>query len=154
MKVRIDIDKSLTEDEVIIKCREVNEVVNQIQKKLVDITEGAPFIIFYQGNKEYYLNPNQILFFETENNNTHAHTGNDSYLAKYRLYELEEILPKSFVRISKSTIVNIKHVLSISSSFGTSHLIEFNKSHKQVYISRRYLKILKDRLEERRNYEN
>jgi len=153
MKIRLEIDESLTEAEIIIKGSCVENVSN-IHKKVLDITKSTPNIIFYKDNKEYYLDPGEIHFFETEHNNTYAHTKDDSFLVKYRLYELEEILSKNFVRISKSTIANIKHILAISKSFGTSYSLEFNKSHKQVYASRRYVKSLKLRLEERRNYEN
>ena len=153
MKVRLELDESLTEEEIIIKCIIINETINQIQKRILDITKGAPNVIFYKDNKEYYLEIKDILFFETEDNNTYAHTKDASYIAKYRLYELEEVLPNYFVRISKGAIVNINQILAISSSFGTSNLIEFNKSHKQVYVSRRYLKSLRYRLKERRNYE-
>lgn len=72
---------------------------------------------------------------------------------KYRLYELEEILPKYFVRVSKSTILNVNQVYSIDKNITSSSIIKFSKSYKQVYVSRNYYKILKQRLEERRNYE-
>jgi len=150
MKVRIDIDESLTEEEIIIRCPSINDNINDIQKRLLDITKSAPNIIFYKDNKEYYLDIADILFYEILDNSCYAHTNDEVFLAKYRLYELEEMLPLNFIRISKSTIVNTKHILSISSSFGTSTLIEFNKSHKQVYVSRRYIRTLKERLEERR----
>jgi len=150
MKVKIDIDESLSEEEVIIRCQSINETVNKIQKRILDITKCTPLIIFYKDNKEYYLEINDILFFEVLDNNIYAHTKDASYQVKYRLYELENMLPNNFGRISKSTIININHILSISSSFGSSSLIEFHKSHKQVYLSRRYNKLLRYRLEERR----
>ena len=153
MKVRLDIDKSLKEDEIIIKSSNINNV-NLIHKRILNITALTPNIVFYKNNKEYYLETKDVIFFETEDSNTYAHTKDETFLVKYRLYELEDILSKNFVRISKSTIVNINHILSISTSFGSSYSIEFNKSHKQVYVSRRYLKILRYGLEERRNYES
>ena len=61
-----------------------------------------------------------------------------------KLYELENILPNSFLRISKSTIVNIQKIYSLSHSV-SSHLITFQNSHKQVYVSRMYYKVLKER---------
>jgi len=150
MKVSILIDESLTEEEIIIKCPVFNERTSKIQQKILDITSGSAKIIFHKDNKDYYLDVDNILFFEIEDNICYAHTLNDIYLVKYRLYELEDILPKNFVRISKGAIVNINRILAISSSFGGSTLIEFNKSHKQVYVSRRYIKLLKYRLKERR----
>ena len=153
MRVKVEIDEALTDIEVVIKCPKINESVNLISQKLLDISPEVPNILFYKDDKEYYLEVNEMLFFETEDSNTYAHTKGSAYMTKYRLYELEEILPKYFVRVSKSTIVNVNHILAMSSSFGTSYALEFNKTHKQVYVSRRYKKILKERLEERKNYE-
>ena len=153
MKVRIEIDSSLNEEELIIKCKTINENIRHIEARLMDITKCTPLIIFYKDNKEYYLELRDILFFETNDFNVYAHTKDDVYLIKYRLYELENIMPRNFIRISKSAVVNMSNILAISNSFGSSNLIEFNKSHKQVYVSRRYIKTLKNGLEERRNYE-
>ena len=150
MKVRIEFDDSLTEPEVIIRCRRLDETVHLIEQNILDITKNQINILFYKDDKEYYLEVTDILFFETEDSNTYAHTRDSAYITKHRLYELEDILSLNFVRVSKSTIVNINHILAMSSSFGTSYALEFNKTHKQVYVSRRYKKILKERLEERK----
>jgi len=151
MKVRIDIDKTLLEEEIVIKCSHVNETVSNIQQKILDMTKSTPNIIFIKDNKEYYLEIGDILFFEIEDNTCFAHTKDDVYAVKYRLYELEEKLPRYFVRIAKGAIVNINQILALSNSFGSSTLIEFNKSYKQVYASRKYVKLLKYRLAERRS---
>ena len=153
MKVRIVLDKDLIEEEVIIKCNKMTPMIKKLQENLLEAIQTTPLIVFYKAHKEYYLELSTILFFETDGNNTYAHPRQDAYITKKRLYELEELLPKSFIRISKSTIVNTTHILSLSNSFGSSTLVEFEQSHKQVYVSRRYLKSLKQRLEERRNYE-
>ena len=91
-----------------------------------------------------------ILFFETEDNQVFAHTKKDVYQTKYRLYELEELLPGSFIRVSKSTILNVSHVLSIKKNLTASSEVWFEGTHKQVYVSRNYYKQLKQRLEEKR----
>ncbi|WP_332525109.1 LytTR family DNA-binding domain-containing protein [Terrisporobacter sp.] len=44
---------------------------------------------------EYYISLSDILFFETEENTMSAHTIDNVYQVKYKLYELEEILPKN-----------------------------------------------------------
>ena len=151
MKVRLEIDESLTEEDIIIRCKNINEDMKRIESMILDITKCTPLIIFYKDNKEYYLDLNDVLFFETSDYSIYSHTKDDIYLIKYRLYELENILPRNFMRISKGAIANVNQILSISSSFGSSYLVEFNKSHKQVYVSRRYIKFLKNGLGERRN---
>lgn len=154
MKVRIEIDETLLEEEVIIKCQKIDSKVEELSSFIADITKNKTKIIFYKDDKEYYLSLDIILFFDTDGNTIYAHTIDNTYRVKYRLYELEKILPNNFLRISKSSIVNINQVFSINYNFASSSLIEFYKSHKQVYASRAYAKQLRDRLGERRKYEN
>ena len=66
--------------------------------------------MFYKGNTEYYIAVDNILFFETDNGQINAHTRDDIYQVKYKLYELENILPGYFMRISKSAILNTKQI--------------------------------------------
>lgn len=153
MKVKIEIDSNISEDEIIIKCKEFNNEMKKIEQSIMQVSKKAN-IIFYKDNKEYYLHLNEILFFETSGNGIDAHTLNQVYKIKNKLYELEEILPHNFVRISKSTILNVNHIYSIDKNLASSSIVQFNKTHKQVYVSRNYYKILKQRLEERRNYES
>lgn len=153
MKVRIEFEENLNENEVIIKCSEVDNTIQKIQKAILDITSEAQRLAFIKEDKEYYLSLDEILFFETNESNVHAHTVDDVYRVKYRLYELEEVLPNNFLRVSKSTILNSKHVLSINKSLTSLNIVQFYKSHKQVYVSRQYFKLVKDKLGERRNYE-
>lgn len=153
MKIRIEIEENLEEDEVIIKCKELSKTVQKIQQEISDIMATKQKLCFYKENSEYYLPLESILFFETSENKVNAHTIDDIYQIKYRLYELEEILPSNFFRISKSTIVNIDKVFSISRSLASPNIIQFNKSYKQVYVSRYYFKELNIRLAGRRNYE-
>ena len=153
MKIRIEIDENLEEDEVTIKCKEINQTIKRVQLS-ISSANLIPKLIFYKNDTEYYLNINDILFFETSENSVEAHTEKEVYKIKYRLYELEEMLPNNFVRVSKSTILNVNQIYSINRNLTSSSLVQFYKSYKQVYVSRNYNKILKQRLEERRNYES
>ena len=93
----------------------------------------------------------EILFFETESNGINAHTRDNVYQVKYRLYELEEMLPGHFLRISKSAIINVGEVYSLSkSNLSTTSVAAFAGSHKQVFVSRHYVKLLKEKLVEMR----
>nr|WP_233419134.1 LytTR family DNA-binding domain-containing protein [Liquorilactobacillus hordei] len=77
-----------------------------------------------------------------------AHTKNDLFETHLRLYELEKLLPQNFMRVSKSTIINLDAVYTLTRSL-TGNLIAFHESYKQVYVSRRYVKDTKRRLESR-----
>lgn len=150
MKIRIDVDSNINENEVIIRCSELSEEVKNIQTMLYDMLLHKKSITFYRGDTEYYFSLEEILFFETEENGICAHTIDNIYSVKYKLYELEEFLPGYFMRVSKSTILNTNHIYSITHSLSSSSMVEFYNTHKQVYVSRYYYKPLKIKLLEKR----
>lgn len=150
MKVVIELDEELDEECIVIKCRRLDDNIVSIQNLLTDECNGERDILLYKGDKSYYVPLSKILFFETENKHIWAHTASDMFETEYKLYELEELLPGYFMRISKSTIVNLNHIYSITKNITSSSVIEFNECHKQVYVSRNYYKALIERLENKR----
>lgn len=150
MKIKIDIDEQLEDEEIVIHCNSLTDEITKIQKAIAEVTSEKQRFIFYKGDTEYYLGLEEILFFETEGNSISAHTVDDIYKVKYRLYELEQFLPKSFVRVSKSTILNIYKVHAINRNLTASSTVQFQNTHKQVYVSRYYYKPLKISLDEKR----
>lgn len=150
MKIRIEIEENLTEDEVIIHCSDLTEEVAKIQKAVSEVINASQKFVFYKGATEYYLALDEILFFETDENGISAHTKDDIYQTKYKLYELEDILPGFFMRVSKSSILNTNHIYSINRNLTASSVVAFAGTHKQVFVSRYYYKPLISKLEEKR----
>ena len=150
MRVRIEIEPELTEDEVIIRCRQVEEHILRLQQIAVDTGPGDCCIALQCGDTKYYVPLAGILFFETEGKQVQAHTVDKLYLTDRKLYELEESLPGSFMRISKSTIVNLDPIYSITRNLTASSIVEFYETSKKVYVSRNYYKALIERLGEKR----
>lgn len=150
MKIRIEIEDSLTEEEIVIRCRELNSDIERLQNMLSKAIFSSRKFSVDKGGKQYYLAIDEILFFETEDRKVYVHTVDDAYLSKYKLYELEEMLPSSFLRISKSAILNMNRIYSISWNLTSSSVVEFQNTYKKVYVSRFYYKLLKDKLENRK----
>lgn len=150
MKVRIEIDENLQEEEVIIRSRKLDEQAKKVYDTLMDITKESKRLMLYKENTEYYISLDDILFFETTENGISAHTADNIYQTGYRLYELEEMLPGYFMRVSKSAILNINHIYSITRNLTASSVVQLMNTHKQVFVSRYYYKPLKCRLDEKR----
>lgn len=149
MRVKIEFTENVEEEEVIIRCNTLNDEVSAIQKAVKEITSGKQKFVFYKGDTEYYLPLEEVLFFETDERELQVHTADNVYRTRYKLYELEELLPGCFMRVSKSAILNVNRIYSITRSLSSCE-VEFQNSHKQVYVSRTYMKPLKERLEEKR----
>ena len=147
MKIRIEISDELSESEVIIRCNSVDEDVQKLQSYIK--TLSSPQIVFYKDQQEFFLPLEDILFFETEGERVFAHTKNDAFRVKYKLYELEELLPRVFARASKGTIVNTARIFAINRQLTSASQVKFANTHKQIYISRHYFKTLKDKMNQR-----
>ena len=125
MKVIIDVDENLTEECIVIKCQSLDERNVKLQNVLSAQINNTMDLLLYKDGKEYYIPADQLLFFETENKQVFAHTKSDMYETDYKLYELEDVLSKDFMRVSKSAIININYILSISKNITASSIVEF-----------------------------
>lgn len=114
MKVQIECDSGAEELQVLIRCRELDDQVKEIQQALSIIGKYRQQFVFYKGDTEFYMPLNEVLFMETDGNAIQVHTRDDIYQTRYKLYELEELLPGQFMRVSKSAILNTSHVYSIT----------------------------------------
>ncbi len=144
MKVRID-SKEENENEIIIRCKEVNSEVLEIKSllesrynKILGIMEG----------EKYFLKPSEIYYIEYVDSKTFAYTKDKIYSISYSLEKLEEFLGgQGFFRCSKSMILNINYVEKFKSSMG-NRIIATLDNGENVIISRHYAKILRAYLKE------
>ncbi|MDR1196958.1 MAG: LytTR family transcriptional regulator [Candidatus Nomurabacteria bacterium] len=153
MKIRIETDKNLREPEIIIRTRGLDGDSAQLQSAIVNALAKTRRLTLTRGGKEFYLPPDDVLFFESVDGRTFAHTASQIFESKQRLYELEDSLPSSFARISKSVIANTRRILAVTRNLTGPSLIQFRGSHKQISVSRSYFKMLRDKLNERSLYE-
>lgn len=153
MKIRIELVEGLEEDELLIRCSSLNSEITELQQFLQNKQRQNTKFVFYKDNQEFYFPVAEVLFFETDGEAVYAHTRSDAYRIKHRLYELEELLPRQFMRASKSSIVNLARIYSITRNITASSLVQFSKTPKELYISRHYYKALQERLNERSYHE-
>ncbi|MDF2674559.1 MAG: response regulator receiver protein [Clostridiales bacterium] len=118
-------------------------------KKLQEIIEKAAYqtmtIPCFLGEQIYSISCEHILYFETIQDILFVHIGSKVYEAKKRLYELEEILPKQFARISKSVIMNLDQVQYYSPLANGLMKATFYNG-EETYISRKYLRLLRTKI--------
>lgn len=144
MKIELDIDKKYDETSVVIKSRNITEEVLEILEKLKN--EKSQKFLGKKNDKIYFLNPNDIICFYSNEQKIFADTDEGNFEIKMKLYEIEEELKKmSFVRCSKFAIVNIEKINNIELSFGGSLIINLVNGRRET-ISRRYVKKVKEYL--------
>lgn len=150
MKITVEIDDNLTEDEIIIHCRELNDGVIAIQKRISEAVMSEMKLGVTKGDREYYLDLSEILFMETADSAVAVHTRGHIFETKLKLYELEEMLPGSFLRVSKSTILNTAKIRAIHKNIAGASEVEFDGTNKRAFVSRSYFKLLTNKMEEKR----
>ena len=142
MRVRLRIDKSFEESEILI-CN--NELTPQIKQLVEDISSFVNKDITgtdFRGEK-VMLPIRDILRFYAENQKVMVQDSKGVYSTQEKLYELEEKLDGGqFFRISKSEIVNLKKIKRLDMSItGTIKVILADGT--ETYTSRRNVTKLK-----------
>lgn len=150
MKVKIEIEEGLAEEEIVIRCPRLSDSVIALQNYITKQGSGKRCLSLKSGETEFFVPIEEIYFFETEGRELRAHTADRIFSCGYRLYELEELLPGSFMRISKSTIANLDFVYSITRNLTASSVMEFAGTKKKAMLSRAYFKAVTERLKARK----
>lgn len=95
----------------------------------------------------YILDPQEILFFEVEQDIVYAITDSKRYKMKQRLYEVEQlVLNREFIRISKWCLANIQKIEKIESGFNATMTLFFKNSKLKQTLTRSYLKGFKEKV--------
>lgn len=151
INLKTNISKNHGDDiEVIVNASEYTKDVEELIKLINEVNKSEiNTILGKNGNEISILDVNDIMYFYSEDQNNYCKTKNGTFKINEKLYELEEKLPKNnFVRISNSSIINIKYVQCFDVGVVGSILVKFMDNSTQ-YVSRRrvsqVMKFLKER---------
>ena len=145
MKVEIRYVNSPEEECAVLQVCQTHPGIMKLQEMIEKSTYQTVIIPCFLGEQRYSISCDHILFIETIQEMLFVHTGSKVYEAKKRLYELEEMLPKQFARVSKSVIMNLKQVEYYSPlASGLMKATFYNG--EETYISRKYLRLLRTKI--------
>lgn len=131
------------EEEVVIRCHEVNDEVLSIVKKL---KKNENIILGSSGSEVFRISVKDIFYIESVDNKTFIYCQNQVFDTKARLYELEEKLEGTkMFRCSKAMILNLAKVRSVAPSMNGRFEARLTNG-ESVIISRQYVPNLKKRL--------
>ena len=127
-------------EQVLIRCHAVTEEVREIAA-FVKSRQGS--LTGTKDSRQYEIAVSDIYYFESVDGKTFLYTKDQVYETSYRIYELESMLrPKSFLRVSKSMLLNLMKIRSIQSALN-GRFAAVLLSGEEVIISRSYVKGLK-----------
>lgn len=143
MKITVIEDKSKEETQIRISCRKRDRFIDRIVKKLYQEN------IILKGRKDSeHLNIpiNDIYYIETVDKKTYIYCEKEVYQNDMKIYELEKLLlGTSFIRISKSTVLNINKIEKVKGQIN-GRLIASLLNGEKIIVNRSYAHDLKDKL--------
>lgn len=143
-KVSIQQIEDNKDEEIIIKCHEINDEVLSLMQKLKDNTPKVDYITGTKGEGIYSIKIKDIYYIEATENKTFIYLKDDFYESKLKLYEIEELVKKyQFFRSSKSIVLNYSKIDFVTPAFNGRFEAKLLNGEK-VIISRQYVKVLKD----------
>lgn len=143
MKLTIQQNKELKEEEIFIHCIHVDKRI----KKLADYIRQ--FTFSFEGEtegKQYQLTPESIYYIDSVDGKTFLYDNTQSYLCRQTLSSLETLLKDTtFVRISKNCILNTAYLKCVAPF--TNHRMKAElKNGEHLLISRNYIDDLKEKI--------
>ncbi|MGN7403087.1 LytTR family DNA-binding domain-containing protein [Cytobacillus praedii] len=136
MKISIQEISRELEEEILIRCHEVDEAINEIVNILKTETS---IILGYQNDRVHRINLRDIYYFEAVDGKVFLYCRDNVFEVKHKLYELEEICKeKDCFRATKSTILNIPKISSVHPSCNGRFEAVFDNGERAV-ISRQYV---------------
>lgn len=143
MKITIENIPVENEPEIIIRCNEPDDSLLQL---IYSIKSTYKKLIGIIGLQIHIINPNDVFYFESVDNKVFIYCSKKVFESRLRLYEIEaEFENWNFFRASKSTIINIDKIKTVSPIFyGRFEALLMNG--EKVFISRQYVPVLKKKL--------
>ena len=143
MKITIMTPEPGQEDEVILRCAQLDDRVMELLRSLRNEQNK---LNAYTENGITMLNIKDVFYFESVDNKVFAYCEKQVYEIRRKLYELESDLEGTdFLRISKSAIVDLSKIAHLSAAFN-GRLEAKLKNGEKIMISRQYVPALKKKL--------
>jgi len=143
MKYRMIVDQT-KEEEVVVTVHAPSGLTERIQQLVQEYT-GTDRVAAYLEDDIKMLPFSQIVCITVQDGKTYAvDIKNIRYRLKQRLYEMETILPNSFVRINKSAIANEQQIERFAANFSGAVDVVFRGGYRE-YVSRRCFAEIKRR---------
>lgn len=139
MKVELQISADIDEPYIVIHTSKMTPEINQ----LMELFQSSGNVITVTDNDQLIvLEPSEIYMLRMEDERLNVYCQQKKYVSGKRLYEMERLLGNGFMRISKSTLINLKQISRVESSFHGTMLVILKNGNKD-YISRKYLPAFK-----------
>ena len=133
--------KTLRRAKAQIQQQQSGSVQERLLALLADARPAVPFlerIVVKTGGRIFFLNADEIDWIEAADNYVRLHVGRDTHLVQGTMSKLEKRLdPQRFLRIHRSTIVNLARIKELQPLFHGEYAIRLSNG-KKLTSSRSY----------------
>lgn len=145
MKVNLFVSRDIDEPYADIHTNELTENVTKAIS-ILESEDSNDMIAVKKGSDIALLQFSEIYMFRVEDKQVKVYSEDGEFVIKKPLYQVEESLNGDFVRISKTSIVNLKKIQRVAPSLKGMMFIELKNGLKDN-ISRKYLPDFKQALD-------
>lgn len=142
MKLLIEQSLDCKETEIKITCNLMDERLSRLIEQIrlysfsvIGTSDGVSSMIPLE----------QIYYFDSVENKTYLYVEKEVFQCDKKLYELEQFLKDTtFVRISKSCILNAAKVMEVKAQFNGRLEVKL-ANHEKILVSKHYIKEFKEK---------
>lgn len=145
MKVNLFVSKDIEEPYADIHTNELTDNITKAMS-ILESDDSNDMLAVKKGSDIALLEFDDVFMLRVEDKQVKVYTENNQYLIKKPLYQVEETLSSDFVRISKTTIVNLRKIERVAPSLKGMMFIQLKNGLKDN-ISRKYLPDFKNALD-------
>lgn len=142
MKLELNIDEKVKETLVVVSA---NKIDKEVQNLINYIEYSSEYLIGIVEDKVSIIDIDEIIRVYIEDRKTFVVTLKDTYVVKKKLYEVENMVTRNFIKISQSEMANIKFIKNLDFSNIGTIVIKYKNSDIS-YVSRRMIKEFKLKL--------
>ena len=150
LKLRFEQDKTLDKIEIIVRAAEKDAQVTALLESFAKV-EPIKLTVLDIGNRASVIDEKDIVFVAAEGKLVRVVTTEGIYKAKQSLQSIESLLSRSFLRVSRFEIINLKKVRKYDFTLVGTLRVEFDNG-METWASRRYIPLIKERLSGEEGY--
>ncbi len=150
LKLRFEQDKTLDKIEIVVRAAEKDAQVTALLESLSK-DEPVKLTVLDSGNRASVIDEKDIVFVAAEGKLVRVVTTEGIFKAKQSLQSIESILSRSFLRVSRFEIINLKKVRKYDFTLVGTLRVEFDNG-METWASRRYIPLIKERLSGEEGY--
>lgn len=146
MIVKLKEDLSMKEIEVLIQYASMNQTIKRLEALIQSVDKTVKC---RTEDKELWINASDIFYIESIDKKTFVYCETTVFRTDLRLYQLiNELSPAGFVQVSKSCLININVLESITPLFN-SRMDAALQNGEHINVTRKYIPAIRAKLKDR-----